>query len=786
MKIKRTIVAIFASACLAVVSCRTQQHSADRSHDFQASNTAEDLVQYAKPMCGTGTAQGVQWGDNNTFPGAVAAFGMIQWSPDTGDGRHVAGYGDEGKRISDFSVDHISGAGCPYGGDFAMMPILGGEPTSPPARRSAYAQPFSHANETAKPGYYGVTFDNGLKVEVTTTVRSGFGRFIYPAGKPETLMINAASDINGSEASGISINPATRELSAWSFGGHFCGKDEVRAVYFYAVFDCPFESWSTWSNHVLTPGATSGTGTASGAYLTFRTSKDHAVVAKVGISYVSAANAKANVEAECPVSAFSSNDFNRAVQSASDVWNNWLNKIQVNGGTQDELETFYSMLYHALLGPVTVSDANGEYVGYDGQVHTTDDGRVQYGVFSGWDIYRSDCQLLAMLAPREAGDMAQSLLMDYEQGGAFPRWGVITEDSGVMMGDPAAPIIADFHAFGATNFDAASALKSLVRAATDQSVRAPRTETNERDALADYLKLGYVPEDQKGGYGNVSMTLEYASADFALAQFAKALNDESDAALLLEHAQNWRNLFNSETGYIQMRRRDGQWAPGFANNVERYDHDDAYVEGTAGQYVWMVPFDEMGLAQLMGGPDVAAKRLDSFFTRLNVGSQGTDGWMAWMGNEPCLETPWIYDFLGQPWNTQKIVRRAMTELYSSGDAAYPGNDDVGEMSSWYILSALGMYPELPGSDILVLGSPLFPKAVLHLSGGKVTITAHGEGKDAPYVQHLTIKGQVWSKPWIRYTDLANGGTLVYDLSASANTNWGSSPSEAPPSYSDGQ
>jgi putative alpha-1,2-mannosidase len=224
----------------------------------------------------------------------------------------------------------------------------------------------------------------------------------------------------------------------------------------------------------------------------------------------------------------------------------------------------------------------------------------------------------------------------------------MTEDSGVMMGDPAAPMIADFYAFGATNFDAPAALAGLVRAATDPSVRAPRTKINERDALADYLKLGYVPEHQKGGYGNVSMTLEYASADFALAQFAKALGDETDYAMLMQHAQNWRNHFNPETGYLQMRRADGSWAPGFTNNVARYDQDQAYVEGTAGQYLWMVPFNLKTLADLMGGPDAAAGRLDAFFTKLNVGDRGPNAWMAWVGNEPNLNTPWIYCFLGQP------------------------------------------------------------------------------------------------------------------------------------------
>jgi predicted alpha-1,2-mannosidase len=785
MKTIKPALSLISLVCLTATSCSTYQKS-ETSRSPERAAALPNLVQYAKPMCGTGTAQGAQWGDNNTFPGAVAPFGMIQWSPDTDDGRHICGYGDEGKRISDFSVDHISGAGCAYGGDFAMMPIPGGEPASPPDDRRAHAQPFSHANEVAKPGYYGVTFDNGLKVELTTTLRSGFGRFVYPGQEPATLMVNAASDINGSAASGININPATHEISGWSIGGHFCSTREVRAIYFYAVFDRPFKTWSTWADGALTKGATNASGTTSGAFVTFKTSKDRTVLAKVGISYVSVGNAKANVEAESPRSAFSSKDFDQAVKSASDVWNTWLNKIQVSGGTQDERETFYSMLYHALLGPVTVSDANGEYLGYDGQVHTTESGRTQYGVFSGWDVYRSECQLLAMLAPKEAGDMAQSLLMDYEQGGAFPRWGVMTEDSGVMMGDPAAPMIADFYTFGATNFDAGTALKGLVRAATDPSVRAPRTKTNERDALADYLKLGYVPEHQEGGYGNVSMTLEYASADFALSQFALALGDESDSAMLLKRAQNWQKLYNSQTGYLQMRRRDGTWAPGFTNNVDRYDENEAYVEGTAGQYLWMVPFNESGLAELMGGPDAAAKRLDAFFTKLDVGSEGPDAWMAWLGNEPSLETPWIYDFWSQPWKTQNTVRRAMTELYSSGDAAYPGNDDVGEMSSWYVFGALGMYPELAGSDVLVLGSPLFPKAVVHLPGGDVTITGHGAAKDAPYVQDLKVNGQAWNKPWIRYSDISHGGTLLYDLSTTANTNWGSDSSDAPPSYNGGK
>ena len=757
--------------CITGIACVAWNVSA------QAPSPSLNLTQYALPTCGTE-------GGANLFPGAVMPFGMIQWSPDTELGLRKGGYSYRDTRISDFSVNHVNGAGCDYGEDFGMMPFLGAPPASAPNSRTAFAATFSHPNETATPGYYGVTFDNGIKSELTTTMRAGFGRFTYPGQGAATMMINAGSDINGPAASGINIDPTTHEVTGWTVGGYFCNARsrarDVRTIYFYAVFDHPFAGYSTWSDKTLAQGSAKASGTTAGGYITFGTSGGRTVLVKIGTSYVSVANAKANVEAESPVSAFSSQDFDNAVKSAGDTWNSWLNKIQVSGGTTNDLQTFYSIFYHVLISPNVVSDANGQYTGYDGQVHTTTDGRAQYGMFSGWDIYRSEAQLLAMLAPKEASDMAQSLLVDYQQGGAFPRWGVLTEDSGVMMGDPAAPIIADFYVFGATNFDTQAALTGLVLAATNSSVHAPRTKTNERDALDDYLNLGYVPEHQKGGYGNVSMTLEYASADFALSQYAAALGDKSDCAMLLKHAQNWRNTYNLETGYDQMRRRDGSWAPGFTNRSNKYDGDTAYVEGTAAQYRWMVPFNLAGLADVLGGKRAAVKQLDIFHTKLNDGGRSI---YANLGNEPCLETPWIYDFWGAPYETQATVRRAMDELYSFAPGGYPGNDDLGEMSSWYVFGALGMYPELPGSDILVLGSPLFPKAIVHLQTGDITITASGAGKDSPSVQRLSVNSRTWNKPWLRLSDISRDGTLAYDLNSTPNTSWGRKSSEAPPSYS---
>jgi predicted alpha-1,2-mannosidase len=765
-----TLILTFASLFLA--SCtfpRPQRSSNASAHELP------NLLVYANPFCGTTH-------DGGLYPGATAPFGMIQWSPDSGKHPTLAGYNYRDSSIDGFSLDHLSGGGSWYGGNFVFMPITADGLAGAPADRYAFNTSFSHDHESASPGFYGVTLDNGIRVELTATVRSGFGRFTYPSNAPATMTINAGSNINGATNSSVSINPAARSISGSATGGRFLGHPNYYTLYFYAVFDRPFKDYGTWRGRKLLKGQMKADGKASGAYVTFDTSKGPTVLAKVGISYVSVANARANLERENPADAFASSDFDPAVRAAGEDWNRWLNRIQISGGKIADRNTFYSMFYHLLLAPTICSDADGKYRGYDGRVHALPPGRAQYGYFSGWDIYRSDCQLLAMIAPDEASDMAQSLLRDYRQGGAFPRWGLIVQDSGVMDGDPAAPIIAGFHAFGATNFDAHAALAGLVNAATNPGVMAPRSHIFERDGLADYLNLGYVSENQHGiwhGYGSVSMTLEYDAADFAVSQMAAALGDNADSTLLLRHAQNWRNLFNRQTGYFQMRRRDGTWAPGFTNNALRYDGNQAYQEGTASQYIWMVPFNLNGLADALGGPDAAATRLDTFFTRLNDGDNSV---YAYLGNEPCVETPWIYCFLERPWKTQEVVRQVLKQLYSSEPGGYPGNDDLGEMSSWYLWGALGMYPELPGSDVLVLGSPLFPKTVLHLKHGDVAIKSLGAADDAPYVQSLTVNGQPWNKPWIRFSDISTGGSLRYTLSQRPNKDWGSAAAAVPPSY----
>ncbi len=762
----------FCLALITIVPATVSAKVMDEPTSGKTDYKIQDLVRYVNPFCGTAR-------DGNCYPGATAPFGMVQWSPDVGKRPVYSGYNYKYSTIYDFSMNQLSGAGCVYAGDFGFMPLLSGGLSSAPGNRYAFSTSFSHANESAKPGYYSVKLDNGIRVQLTATTRSGFGRFTYPGNGPGTITVNAASDQNAVSLAFVRIDPSTRSISGAEVSGHFCRKRDETTIYFYAVFSRPFSKFGTWSDHTLYRGSKQGDGKASGAYVTFDLSGNRTVLVKAAISYVSIADAKENVDVESPVSRFSSKDFCSAVTREQAVWNGWLNRIQVTGGTPAEMKTFYSMLYHTLLGPTVCSDVNGKYIGYDQKIHETHNGRVQYADFSGWDIYRSECQLLGMIAPKHASDMAQSLLKDYEQGGAFPRWGIPNMDSGEMMGDPAAPMIADFYAFGARDFNVKAALAGLVKAATDPKVAAQYSQTHERDALGDYLKLGYVPEHQNGSYGNVSMTLEYNTDDFAVSRLAKALGDNNDSQLLLKHAQYWENLYNPETGYIQMRRRDGKWAPGFSDNVGRYNGDLAYVEGTGAQYLWMVPFNLKGLADKMGGLKIAAARLDTFFTKLNAGTRSR---YAYLGNEPCLETPWEYDFFGEPYKTQQIVREAMTRLYSWKPLGYPGNDDLGEMSSWYIFSALGMYPELPGSNILVIGSPLFQKAVIHLPSGNVTIIGNGAAKDAPYVQKLEVNGKSWSKPWIRFTDLSHGSTIKYELGSKPNKNWGIAPQDAPPSY----
>ncbi|WP_416964451.1 GH92 family glycosyl hydrolase [Streptomyces sp. Agncl-13] len=635
---------------------------------------ADDLARYVNAFVGTapgGPDFGHGGGAGNTFPGASAPLGGMQWSPDTVTYQH-GGYSYGDNRIRGFSLAHISGAGCAAYGNVPFMPTQDAEPP-------AYAT-FSHANEQAAPGSYHVTFDNGIGTDLTTTQRSGIARFTYPASdtRPAAVSIDAAKAFTAATGS---VDIGTNTLSGYSDSGAFCKAKNRYRLYFHATFDQPFAK----SSHPA--------GKAGAAMVSFAPGV-RTVTARVGVSFVDVEGARQNALTEQKAQSYDT--IRQAVRAD---WNEWLNRVTVGGGTDAQRRVFYTALYHALLHPSVFSDSDGRYTGMDGLVHRTQAGHVQYANFSGWDVYRCQVQLLALLAPREASDIAQSVLNQGLQAGYFDRWTLANGGSGVMVGDPLPAIASAIHAFGGTDFDAATLLRTAL---------VDRQDKRQRPGHEQYDTLGYVPVGTKGVWGSVSTTLEYAVADYALAQLAHRLGDLTTYDTLLRASGNWRNLFNPATGYLQPRAADGTW-PAFtpAQKTE-------YVEGNAAQYTWMVPQDLPGLFAAMGGDAAVTTRLDTFFSSLNAGA---DQPYAYLGNEPSFGTPWAYTHVGHTDRAGAVVQRALSTLFSDVPGGLVGNDDLGAMSSWAVWASLGLYPEVPGTSQLVRSAPLFPTATVHRGDG---------------------------------------------------------------------
>ncbi|HEY0754835.1 MAG TPA: GH92 family glycosyl hydrolase [Ktedonobacteraceae bacterium] len=729
-------------------------------------SSTQDLTSNVNTFTGTGIQKGLPaaYSGGETFPGADMPFGMVQWGPDTVS-RAYSGYKYSDNRIRGFSLTHLSGAGCFAYGDVPFMPVANTFTVAPALDPTRYISTFVHANETAFPGFYRLKMDNGVTTELTVTPRSGAGRFTYPVGQPASMLLNLSGSLTTVTDAQAMLGRDT--ISGWVNNGSFCGTHwNTYRLYFWAQFSRPFLSNGTWRAGTVNPGATTTSGPNTGVFVSFDTRKQNFVSVRVGVSYVSVTNARANVDQENP-----SDNFDALTQRSEQTWNQWLEKIQISGGTPVQQATFYTALYHSLLFPSVFSDINGQYIGFDNKLHHVVSGHAQYANFSGWDMYRSEAQLLALLAPDQAADMAQSLVNDGTQGGGLPKWPIANSETYVQVGDPATAIIADIYAFGGTDFDTQAALKAMVRQATQSSA--------ERPGLNYLTNLGYEPIGAAYNccnfYGSASTSLEYNSADFALSAFAGALGASATQQRFEQRAQGWRKLFDASTGYLQPRRADGSFERG-----ESLADNRGWIEGNAAQYTWMVPFNLRGLFDAIGGNAQVVQRLDTFFTQLNV---GTDAPYAFMGNEPSIEIPWEYDYAGAPYKTQSIVRKILNTLWMPGANGLPGNDDLGEMSSWYVFAALGLFPETPGTANLVLTTPLFPQITLHRPGGQVIqINAPGASDSVYYIQSLNVDGMPSQAPWLPATFIANGGTLDYELAAASNPAWGADPVDAPPSY----
>ncbi len=701
-----------------------------------------------------GTTGGV-----NMFPGADMPFGMIQWSPDTSPHRPPgSGYEYNDSQITGFALTHLSGVGCPAFGDIPILPMTGGLPSGDP---NAHTEPFTHMGEVATAGYYSVQVGSpAITTELTSTLHSAMGRFTFPSTNDANLLIKLVGSENGSKGNSSASIVGMNEVNGSAQSGSFCNDGgEKYTVYFDIIFDQPFTA-----SQIL-----GGQSSPGEVFLTFDTTQKQTIQAKVAISYVSTANARANWSAENPDGTW---DFDSVKSAAKASWNALLGRVQIVGGTDSEQELFYTSLYRALLHPNVFSDANGQYIGFDNQVHSVAKGQKdQYANYSGWDIYHGQVQLSAMVAPQQMSDSAQSMVNDATQNnGMLPKWSMANSETYVMLGDPADPIIAGYYAFGAKQFDTATALKQMLQEATMPS--------NIRPGLNYYLSMGYLPDDGQYGccnyYASVATLLEYAKADFAVSQFAGALGDMTNAQTLLTRSQNWQNILDPSTNFLSPKLQNGSFAGGI-----NLTSGQGMAEGSASQYRWIIPYATQTQIAAMGGLGVVTPLLDAFFMNLDDFS----GKGALLSNEFDLGVEYWYNYTGQPWKTQDVCNRIRTQLYHDAPKYLDNNDDLGTMASNLVWPMLGLYPIYPGSSILTINGPVFTDVRIQLPSGKaLRIHADGASDTSQYIQSLDVNGQPSTHLWLDPSVLDSGATLDFTMGATPNMSWGTSPSDAPPSY----
>lgn len=741
-----------------------------------------DPAAYVDPFIGT--QKGVDW--ENTFPGVTAPFGMMQFSPDTTSA--PTGYGYTDTAVKGFSLDHFSG-GCSSFGDIPLLPVTGDVGADPAGR----TEHFSHQDEHASPGAYDVHLtDSDVQVDIGATTRTGIASFGYPAGSTAQVLVKSGTNLGGDYAAEVDV-VSDHEISGTTTPHGLCNNSRY-TMYFDITFDRPFTAHGTWQRGsgtgtgsgatTVTPGSDTATGSGSGTYLTFGTATDRTVTAKIGMSYVSTSGAAANAKAEIPGWSVP-----KVQAQTRDAWRDALRKVSVGGATKDELTVFYTSLYRSLQSPSVFNDVDGRYIGFDNAIHQVPRGHTQYATFSDWDIYRSLAPLQTMLYPREAGDMANSLLRDaQQQGGWWPKWPSQNMTGNVMNGDNGVPLFAQYVAFGATGVDIKDALPIMKKAATTSEKVG--WGWVERPGVEDYVRLGYAPNNatSQGDHGlqGASETLEWATDDFTISQLAARIGDKATAREYAVRGNNWQNIYDPATGYLRPRDDNGAFpaGPGFQTPPAGAFGQDGYDEGNAAQYNFSVQQDIAGLVTAMGGPAQVVPRLDDYFSQLNAGGNAP---YDWAGNEIDTTTPWMYDYVGQPWKTQEVTRRFESELFTTAPDGLPGNDDNGALSSEYVWAALGMIPATPGTPTLALNSPLVKRAVISLGNGhRITIDAPRAATNAPYVTGMRLDGRHFESTALPADFALRGGDLDVDLATRPDTHWATSPKAAPPSWRTGE
>ena len=710
----------------------------------------KDLVQYVNTLQGTNSTYELSWG--NTYPTTAVPYPMNSWSPQTGKNGDGWKYQYSATTIRGFQPTHQC---SPWVGDygvFSLMPV-----PELVVDESKRATPFSHDKEIAKPHYYKVTLENGITTEFSPTTRSAHFRFSFPAKGDAFLVLDGYT-----KTSQVQIDVANHRITGYVHNGAFSPKTHKN--YFIIQFDKPFVSYGTWENrkNTIQKNNLSREGEGIGAYVQF--AKGSKVQAKVSTSYISPEQAEVTMTSE--VGKHSSVEVTK--QAAADVWNQLLNRVLVEGGTEEDMKTFYSCMFRANLFSHKFYEEKEDgspyyYSPYDEKIHDgymfTDNGF--------WDTFRSQFPLTNILHPTMQGQYMQALLDAQEQCGWLPSWSFPSETGG-MVGNHSISLLTDAWVKGIRTFDPEKALKAYAHEAMNKG---PWGGANGRVRWKDYYQLGYIPYPES--MGSTAQTLEYCYDDFCAYQLAKMTGNKFYEEVFARQIYNYKNVYDPSVGFMRGRKLDGSWA-----DFDAFEWGGPYCEGNAWHYNWSVFHDVQGLIDLTGGDERFVAKIDSVFALPGIVKYGTYGTkihemlemelakmgQSAQGNHPIQHMIYLYSYAGQPWKTQYWIRQVMDRLYNSSENGYPGDEDQGGMSSWYVLSALGIYSVCPGTDEYVLGSPKFRKATITMEDGKkFVIEAKGNSKDNVYIQNATLNGKRHTRNYIHYSDILNGGVLELQM-----------------------
>ncbi|MEU2588378.1 GH92 family glycosyl hydrolase [Streptomyces avermitilis] len=725
--------------------------------------------------------------EGNTYPGAAVPFGMVQFSPDTG---HNTGYDYSQNHIRGFSLVHLSGVGCGLGGDLPVLPTTGDVTETDYAK---YEAEFSHDSERASPGSYRVDLKTGIEAELTATARTGVQRYTFPATDKANVLLNAGQSLHRTISTKVEILD-NRTVRTAITGSGFCQDTKPYTVYTVTRFDRPFTTSGTWNGDTVTEGAKESVSAGrNGAFVRFDTTKDRTVEATTALSYVDARGADLNLRSE------GGRSFDAVRSQAHRAWEDRLDDVRAQGGGDTLRRTFYSSLYRSFLAPSIGSDADGRYTGWDQKVHRAQ-GFTYYQNWSLWDTYRTQSQLLSLLAPREARDMAISVIKIDEDSGWLPKWGYGTVETNIMTGDPVTPFLTNAYQQGLLKGYEERAYRALKKNA--DGVPPADSPAVGREANKEYLANGFAPYvkgrphvkpgDSDYDHG-ASATLEYALSDAMLGAMARDLGHDADSARYAARSQNYRKIYDGSTGFFRARDASGAFT-GPADPAL----SEGFHEGTSWQYQWLVPQDLPGMVDLIGGKQAANDRLDSFFAYEQLlKDPAKTAREVWVNgpydyynadkynpqNEPDLIAPYTYLSTGQPWKTTDVVHAALT-LFTDAPTGMTGNDDLGTMSAWNVLSSIGIFPVQPGYDTWGLSTPVFERVDLTLDRryyprGALTVTATGTSDRDRYIQSARIDGSSYGRTYLTTESLRRLRSVSFTVGAEPS-GWGTSADAAPP------